>query len=78
MKSLGEEEGCFICDCLLAAGPGSVSARLGYCHPPGLGRGGAQEVELEAEAEAVVVVGPRSVLLPSVVAEALVGVEAAA
>lgn len=27
---------------------------------------GAQEVELEAEAEAVVVLGPRSVLLPSV------------
>lgn len=26
---------------------------------------GAQEVELEAEAEAVVVLGPRSVLLPS-------------
>lgn len=38
----------------------------------------AQEVELEAEAAAVVVLGPRSVLLPSVVAEALVGVEAAA
>lgn len=35
-------------------------------------------MELEAEAEAVVVLGPRSVLLPSVVAEALVGVEAAA
>lgn len=34
---------------------------------------------MEAEAEAVVVVvGPRSVLLPSVVADALVGVEAAA
>lgn len=33
-----------------------------------LGRGGlwAQEVELEAEAEAVVVLGPRSVLLPSI------------
>lgn len=27
---------------------------------------GAQEVELEAEADAVVVLGPRSVLLPSV------------
>lgn len=33
----------------------------------GVGRDGlwAQEVELEAEAEAVVVLGPRSVLLPS-------------
>lgn len=44
----------------------------------GAGRLRAQEVELEAEAEAVVVLGPRSVLLPSVVAEVLVGVEAAA
>lgn len=58
-------------DCLV--GSATVTSPCG----PGRG-GGAQEVELEAEAEAVVVAGPRSVLLPSVVAEALVGVEAAA
>lgn len=64
---------------LASCWPRTVSARLDCCHPPGLGqwrgpwswdRGGggglgAQEVELEAEAEAVVVLGPRSVLLPS-------------
>lgn len=77
MESL-DEEGCFVCGCWLAANPGTVSARLSYCHPLAWGHEEAQEVELEAEAEAVVVVGPRSVLLPSVVAEALVGVEAAA
>lgn len=44
-----------------------------HWHHPWLGRG-VQEVELEAEAEAVMVLGLRSVLLPSVVA--VVGVEA--
>lgn len=78
MKSLDEGEGCLVCGCWLAADPGTCLGKgLATVTPLAWG-GEAQEVELEAEAEAVVVAGPRSVLLPSVVAEALVGVEAEA
>lgn len=60
---------------------GGASEQQGGCGPRQRGRASRvpwAQVELEAEAEAVLGVWPRSPLLASEVAEALVGVEAPA